>query len=147
MPSTIYGLATGKLVDIGVQNRHSVQMPNLIRASLARGQAGIVGEGKNVWPNVNIDESESPVTVLTRFMPNNRICRDQLPTCTLSCMILSSQIQPQVTDARATTSPKTANTHSTRLLERFRKRCSNSGEEKRWNRLHSLQRISRRPLR
>jgi hypothetical protein len=59
LPSTIYGLATGKLVDMGVQNRHSVQIPFLINASLARGQAGIVGEGKNVWPNVNIDESES----------------------------------------------------------------------------------------
>jgi hypothetical protein len=61
LPSTIYGLATGKLVDIGVQNRHSVQMPFLINASLARGQAGMVGEGKNVWPNVNIEESEFPV--------------------------------------------------------------------------------------
>lgn len=59
LPSTIYGLATGKLVDMGIQNRHSVQIPFLINASLARGQAGIVGEGKNVWPNVNIDESES----------------------------------------------------------------------------------------
>jgi hypothetical protein len=59
LPSTIYGLATGKLVDIGVQNRHSVQIPFLINASLARGQAGIVGTGKNVWPNVNIDESGS----------------------------------------------------------------------------------------
>jgi hypothetical protein len=61
LPSTIYGLATGKLVDIGVQNRHSVQIPFLINASLARGQAGMVGEGKNVWPNVNIEESEFPV--------------------------------------------------------------------------------------
>ncbi|KIM91255.1 hypothetical protein PILCRDRAFT_811776 [Piloderma croceum F 1598] len=57
LPSTIYGLATGKLVDMGVQNRHSVQIPFLINASLARGQAGIVGEGKNVWPNVHIDET------------------------------------------------------------------------------------------
>ena len=59
LPSTIYGLTTGKLADMRVQNPHSVQIPFLINASLARGRAGIVGEGKNVWPNVNIDESES----------------------------------------------------------------------------------------
>lgn len=58
LPSTIYGIATGKLVDIGVQNCYSIQIPSLIKASLARGQAAVVGEGKNIWPHVHIDESE-----------------------------------------------------------------------------------------
>jgi hypothetical protein len=53
LPSTIYGLTTGKLAYMGVQNRHSVQIPFLNNASLARGRAGIVGEGKNIWSNVN----------------------------------------------------------------------------------------------
>ncbi|PCH42431.1 hypothetical protein WOLCODRAFT_152461 [Wolfiporia cocos MD-104 SS10] len=56
LPSTIWGMATGPLVDQGIMNRHSQQIPSLIRASLGRGDAGMVGDGKNMWPNVNIDE-------------------------------------------------------------------------------------------
>ncbi|KAF8656882.1 hypothetical protein AX16_002427 [Volvariella volvacea WC 439] len=56
LPSTIYGIAKGKLVDLGIQNPHSLQIPGLIRASLDRGRAGMVGLGKNLWPNVNIEE-------------------------------------------------------------------------------------------
>jgi len=56
LPSTIYGIATGKVADLGVQNLRSIQLPGLIKISLARGQAGIVGEGKNIWPNVEIGE-------------------------------------------------------------------------------------------
>ncbi|KAJ7064773.1 NAD(P)-binding protein [Mycena amicta] len=56
LPSTIYGLATGRLVDVGVQNPHSIQIPALISAALDRGRAGMVGEGKNLWPNVEIHE-------------------------------------------------------------------------------------------
>jgi len=55
-PSTIYGMASGKLVDAGLQNKHSIQLPSLIIASLGRGQAGMVGKGLNVWPNVHIDD-------------------------------------------------------------------------------------------
>ncbi|KAI0649350.1 NAD-P-binding protein [Trametes meyenii] len=56
LPSTIYGLATGPLVDAGVVNPRSMQIPALIRASLVRKQAGMVGEGKNIHPNVHIDD-------------------------------------------------------------------------------------------
>ncbi|KAK7044380.1 hypothetical protein R3P38DRAFT_3388776 [Favolaschia claudopus] len=56
LPSTIYGLATGPLVDLGIQNPHSQQIPLLISAALDRGRAGMVGEGKNLWPNVEIHE-------------------------------------------------------------------------------------------
>ncbi|KAJ7255790.1 hypothetical protein B0H12DRAFT_1112886 [Mycena haematopus] len=56
LPSTIYGLAANRLVDLGIQNPHSVQIPMLISAALDRGQAGMVGEGKNLWPNVEIHE-------------------------------------------------------------------------------------------
>jgi len=57
-PSTIYGHATGRLVDLGIQNKSSIQIPILIKASLDRGQGGMVGEGKNLWPNVHIDDSQ-----------------------------------------------------------------------------------------
>ena len=56
LPSTIYGLASNKLVDRGIQNPHSIQIPALIDASLSRGQGGMVGQGKNIWPNVHIDD-------------------------------------------------------------------------------------------
>jgi len=55
-PSTIYGLSKGELIDKGIGNNHSLQMPALIRASIDRGQAGMVGEGKNIWPNVHIHD-------------------------------------------------------------------------------------------
>ncbi|KAG6915857.1 hypothetical protein DXG01_009564 [Tephrocybe rancida] len=42
LPSTIYGLASNKLVDLGIQNPHSIQIPALIDASLDRGQGGMV---------------------------------------------------------------------------------------------------------
>ncbi|TFK28556.1 NAD(P)-binding protein [Coprinopsis marcescibilis] len=56
LPSTIYGIARNKLVNLGIANSHSIQIPSLIKASLSRGEAGMVGKGLNIWPNVNIEE-------------------------------------------------------------------------------------------
>lgn len=56
LPSTIYGIATGHLVSLGIQNPHSKQVPRLIQLGKARGQAGVCGEGKNTWPHVHIDD-------------------------------------------------------------------------------------------
>lgn len=56
LPSTIYGLAKTKLVEMGIQNRRYMQIPQIIRASIGRGQGGMVGEGRNIWPNVHIDD-------------------------------------------------------------------------------------------
>ncbi len=58
LPSTIYGLARGPLVDAGIMNPQSQQIPALIIASLQRKRAGMVGEGKNIWPNVHIQDGE-----------------------------------------------------------------------------------------
>ncbi|EKM78697.1 hypothetical protein AGABI1DRAFT_41510, partial [Agaricus bisporus var. burnettii JB137-S8] len=55
-PSTIYGLATGRLVKAEIANNHSQQVPRLIRAALDRRRAGMVGKGVNIWPNVHIDD-------------------------------------------------------------------------------------------
>jgi len=56
LPSTIYGIASNPLVDAGIQNPYSQQIPTLIKAALARGQAGVVGKGHAMWPNVHNDE-------------------------------------------------------------------------------------------
>jgi hypothetical protein len=57
-PSTVFGIATGKPFDLGISNAHSVQIPLAIKASLDRGQGGMIGEGKNFWPNVEVHERE-----------------------------------------------------------------------------------------
>lgn len=49
VPPTIFGLATGKLVDLGIQNPHSIQIPAFLKYTMKRGEVGIVGEGKNIW--------------------------------------------------------------------------------------------------
>ncbi|KAF9557928.1 NAD-binding protein [Agrocybe pediades] len=64
LPSTIWGISDGPLVKKGIQNPISMQVPQLIRASLTRGRAGMVGEGKNIWPDVNIDEVADLYVVL-----------------------------------------------------------------------------------
>ncbi|KAH8990310.1 hypothetical protein EDB92DRAFT_1999227 [Lactarius akahatsu] len=56
LPSTIYGIATGKLFDLGISHAYSQQIPAAIKASLDRGQGGMIGEGKNIWPNVEVHE-------------------------------------------------------------------------------------------
>ncbi|KAI9461365.1 hypothetical protein HD554DRAFT_2223603 [Boletus coccyginus] len=56
LPSTIYGVAKGPLVDLGIQHSRSIQIPRLVQASIARKRAGMVGLGLNTWPNVHIDD-------------------------------------------------------------------------------------------
>jgi len=56
LPPTVYGIATGKLRDLGISNPHSIQIPIAIKASLDRGQGGVIGEGKNIWAHVEIHE-------------------------------------------------------------------------------------------
>ncbi|KAF8071698.1 hypothetical protein FPV67DRAFT_1482350 [Lyophyllum atratum] len=56
LPSTIYGRAVGPLVDLGLQNRYSQQVPTMVKVGLQRGEVGYVGLGKNIWPHVHIKE-------------------------------------------------------------------------------------------
>ncbi|OSD04111.1 NAD-P-binding protein [Trametes coccinea BRFM310] len=57
LPSMVYGLAKGPLVDAGIMNPQSQQIPALILAGMDRNRAGMVGEGKNIKPNVHIDDT------------------------------------------------------------------------------------------
>jgi hypothetical protein len=56
LPSTVWGVATGKLADAGVVNKLSIQVPLLVAASIGRGQGGMPGKGLNVWPHVEVHE-------------------------------------------------------------------------------------------
>ncbi|WWC66709.1 uncharacterized protein I206_100613 [Kwoniella pini CBS 10737] len=56
LPSTIWGKGVGEVYDKGLSNSFSDQIPTLIKAGLDRGRAGMVGEGKNIWPHVKITD-------------------------------------------------------------------------------------------
>ena len=72
-PSTIYGAPTHELAAAGLTNTHSIQIPVLIQASLARKQAGMVGAGKAIWPNIHVDDSE--------LCSSGTVMLTQLTTC------------------------------------------------------------------
>jgi NAD(P)-dependent dehydrogenase (short-subunit alcohol dehydrogenase family) len=59
VPSTIYGIAKHSIAQAGLANKQSIQIPLLIKAALQRGRAGHVGEGKNIWPNVSLEDGEN----------------------------------------------------------------------------------------
>ncbi|RDX55339.1 NAD-P-binding protein [Lentinus brumalis] len=56
-PSTVYGAPTHELVAAGITNTHSIQIPVLIQAALARKRAGMVGAGKAIWPAIHVDDT------------------------------------------------------------------------------------------
>ncbi|KAJ6473498.1 hypothetical protein DFH09DRAFT_1218878 [Mycena vulgaris] len=56
LPTTVYGIATGPLVESGIQKPHTTVLPWLINAALARGQGGVFGQGHNVWQNVELTD-------------------------------------------------------------------------------------------
>ncbi|TCD71996.1 hypothetical protein EIP91_000128 [Steccherinum ochraceum] len=56
IPSTIYSRATHKLVQAGIANNQSDQIPKLIQIALQRGEAGMTGKGLSLWPDVDIHE-------------------------------------------------------------------------------------------
>ncbi|EIW57397.1 NAD-P-binding protein [Trametes versicolor FP-101664 SS1] len=74
LPSTIYGLASGPLVDAGIVNPRSMQIPALIEASMDRRQAGMVGAGQNFHPNVHIDDvAQLYCTIVERALAGDDI--------------------------------------------------------------------------
>ncbi|KAK0484823.1 hypothetical protein IW261DRAFT_1331042, partial [Armillaria novae-zelandiae] len=60
LPPTIYGVPTGILHKHGLQRSLSSQVRILVEASIVlragQKQGGVVGEGKNHWPNVDVNE-------------------------------------------------------------------------------------------
>ncbi|PBK84773.1 NAD(P)-binding protein [Armillaria gallica] len=56
LPPTIYGVPTGILHKHGLQRSLVSQVRVLVEVSIARKQGGVVGEGKNHWPNVDVNE-------------------------------------------------------------------------------------------
>lgn len=59
----IYGVPRGILVEQGIQNPYAILIPSLVRGSVARGRAGMVGPGENFWPNVHVDDGMSSLGI------------------------------------------------------------------------------------
>ncbi|KAJ8509377.1 hypothetical protein ONZ45_g8454 [Pleurotus djamor] len=56
LPSSVFGVAESELPRLGISNAHSVFPPLHIRASIRRGNGGMIGNGSNVWHNVHIED-------------------------------------------------------------------------------------------
>ncbi|KZV69699.1 NAD(P)-binding protein [Peniophora sp. CONT] len=66
IPSTIWGVLTGRLADEGISHTLSHQIPWAIAAGLKRGQGGMVGKGLNVWPHVELHELAEMYMIILR---------------------------------------------------------------------------------
>ncbi|KAK0498695.1 hypothetical protein EDD18DRAFT_46946 [Armillaria luteobubalina] len=56
IPPTIYGVPAGILNKHGLHRPVVDQVRRLVEAGVARKQGGVLGEGKNHWPNVDVNE-------------------------------------------------------------------------------------------
>ncbi|KAF9046915.1 NAD(P)-binding protein [Hymenopellis radicata] len=63
-PGSIYGRARGPLAAMGIQRVHSIHIPVLVELALSRKQAGVFGEGQNVWVNISISDLVDLYTTL-----------------------------------------------------------------------------------
>ena len=62
-PSTVWGIVDNTFVEQGLQKSYSFQVPRRIKMALKLGKAIYVGEGKNVWPHIHIDEGAEAVVL------------------------------------------------------------------------------------
>ncbi|KAJ7581763.1 hypothetical protein C8J56DRAFT_251361 [Mycena floridula] len=64
VPGLIYGAPHGKIADSGTQNTTPHGFGFLFSSSVARGEAGMVGQGKNEWAHVEVGEVADLVVLL-----------------------------------------------------------------------------------
>ncbi|KAF8867663.1 hypothetical protein CPB84DRAFT_1698517, partial [Gymnopilus junonius] len=56
-PGTIFGYPSGPLVNLSIQNKHSIQLPYVIKASIDCKQAGYIGKGVHRWPAISVNDT------------------------------------------------------------------------------------------
>ncbi|GLB41194.1 putative NAD-binding protein [Lyophyllum shimeji] len=64
LPCTIYGPAIGMIVEHGIPNVHSIQIPSLIKASLDRGQGGMDKPRHGTWSSGLLLRRERPAQLV-----------------------------------------------------------------------------------
>jgi nucleoside-diphosphate-sugar epimerase len=70
-PGAIFGYPSGPLVDLGIQNRHSMPWALLIRPSIERKQGAYFGKGVNTWSAVSIDDTVDLYLILFDIVRQN----------------------------------------------------------------------------
>ncbi|KAI0746779.1 NAD-P-binding protein [Daedaleopsis nitida] len=70
-PCTIYGLPKNPLVEAGIANSHSIQIPILVKAALAGKKAGVIGQGKPIWTSVHNEDVAGLYITLFDSIVNN----------------------------------------------------------------------------
>lgn len=55
-PSVVYGIPTGRLVDLGVQQTHTTVLKTFIDIAQSGGAAVTPGEGKNIFAYIHVDD-------------------------------------------------------------------------------------------
>ncbi|KAJ3516695.1 hypothetical protein NLJ89_g967 [Agrocybe chaxingu] len=63
-PSAVFGKPEGPLIELGIQNSHTIVIPWLAKASIARKQGGHIGKGLNVWPAVHVEDNADLYLIL-----------------------------------------------------------------------------------
>ncbi|CAA7258837.1 unnamed protein product [Cyclocybe aegerita] len=63
-PSAVFGRPEGPLIELGIQNGHTMVIPWLAKASIARKQGGYIGKGLNVWPAVHVEDNADLYLIL-----------------------------------------------------------------------------------
>jgi nucleoside-diphosphate-sugar epimerase len=58
VPGIIFGIAQGRLVDVGFQNPYTMPFKRIAKHGIDHGQAISFGEGKNIWPFVHLDDDK-----------------------------------------------------------------------------------------
>ncbi|EDR01044.1 uncharacterized protein LACBIDRAFT_333595 [Laccaria bicolor S238N-H82] len=63
-PGNIFGTPSGPLVDLGIQNLHSILIPIFFKVGIARKQGGYIGLGKNVSPAADVEDTADLYLIL-----------------------------------------------------------------------------------
>lgn len=89
VPATIYGTPTHEIAMAGLSNIHSIQIPGLIKAALARGRAGVVGAGKSKWSASHVDDGRSFSWTFLEQLAHGIAC----PVASLYILLLNAVLE------------------------------------------------------
>lgn len=71
LPGMVVGNISGKLVDLGICKGINVMFAGMIaRIAVARGVGGTIGEGKNTWPVVDVEDVADLIILIYNAIPS-----------------------------------------------------------------------------
>ena len=120
LPSTIYDFASGPLVDLGIQNKRSTEIPELVHVGLTWKWAGMVGPGLNIRSSVHTDDGASSLPLFAMWLTTPSMVKSE--SCTWCCTTRASMVV-QVMVARATTCSMSSGNVRIAVLSEMREPC------------------------